>query len=79
MITRTNLESMLNSIDDKDKRRILNSDKEYCVIYAHIFNVGCRVSVTLTNDYNRYKNVSNDGNCLIELGEVQQYFKGEGI
>lgn len=70
MITRENLKEVISLIDAKDKKRILNSNSEYCVIYLHTFNVGSYVSVKLTNDYSRYANVSNNGNCILETSEV---------
>ena len=33
----------------------------------HVFNAYSYVSVILTNDYNRYKNVSYNGNLILEL------------
>ena len=75
MITRDNLRDVINSLSEKDKKRILNSDKEYAVLYLHIFNSGCYVTVRLTNDYNRYKNVSNNGNVILYTEEVQDLIK----
>jgi len=71
MITRNNLRDVVNSIPEKDKKRILNSDKEFTVLYLHIFNTGGYATVRLTNDYNRYKNVSNNGNVILYTEEVQ--------
>jgi len=70
MITRENLKEVISLIDAKDKKRILNSNSEYCVIYLHTFNVGSYVSIVLTNNYSRYANVSNNGNCILETNEV---------
>lgn len=72
MITRENLTDVILSIEDKDKKRILKSDKEYCVLYLNVFNVGSYVEVRLTNDYNRYKNVSNNGDAVIYTSEIQE-------
>jgi len=71
MITRNNLRDVVNSLSEKDKKRILNSDKEFTVLYLHIFNTGCYVTVRLTNDYDRYKNVSNSGNVILYTEEVR--------
>jgi hypothetical protein len=71
MITKNNLRDVINSLSEKDKKRILNSDKEFTVLYLHIFNAGCYATVRLTNDYNRYKNVSNNGNAILYTKEVQ--------
>ena len=71
MITKDNLQDVINSLSEKEKNRILNSDKEFIVLYLHVFNVGCYVTIRLTNDYNRYKNVSNFGNAILYTEEVQ--------
>ena len=75
MITRNNLKEVINSLSGKDKKRVLNSYKEYTVLYLHIFNTGCRVTIRLTNDYNRYKNVSNNGNAILYTEELQELIK----
>lgn len=67
MITRDNFKDVLKLISKKDIKRIKKSDKDYIVLMFHVFNVGSYVSVILTNDYNRYKNVSYNGNCILEL------------
>ena len=71
MITRENFHSVLSLITDKDKKRLLNTDKEFVVIYLHTFNVGSVVTITLTNNFNRYKNVSNNGDCILYCEEVK--------
>jgi len=71
MITRNNLKDVINTLTKKDKKRILNSDKEYVVLYLHISNGWFSVTARLTNDYNRYKNVSNNGNAILYTEEVQ--------
>jgi len=70
MITRDNLKEVINSLDEKDKKRLLNTNKEYTVLELHIFNAGYFVTCKLTNDFNRYKNVSNYGNCILYTSEV---------
>ena len=45
------------------------SNKEYVVLELHCFNAGSFTKVILTNDYNRYKNVSNNGNCILSLDD----------
>jgi len=70
MITRDNLAQVIDQIPSRDKKRILASNKEYVVIYLHCCNVGSWVTVTITNDYSRYQNVSNNGNCILTLDEV---------
>ena len=67
MINKDNFKDVLKLISQKDINRIKKSDKEYIVLILHVLNVGGYVSVILTNDYNRYKNVSYNGNCILEL------------
>jgi len=70
MITKDNLKMVIANISIKDIKRLLDSNKEYIVIYLSICNAGYSVSVTLTNDYNRYSSVSNNGDCILLLSEV---------
>ena len=71
MITKDNLHDVITSLSNKDKKRILNSNKECTVLYLHVFNAGHYVTARLTNDYNRHKNVSKDGNAIFNTEEVQ--------
>lgn len=75
MITRENLKDVINSLSDKDKKRVLKSSKEFSVLYLHVFNAGSYASIRLTNEYNRYKNVSNNGDALMYTEEVQDLIK----
>ena len=70
MITRENYKTVINMIDDKDYDRLKKTDKEYIVLSLHTFNVGSYVSIKLTDDFNRYKNVSNNGDVILEAGQV---------
>ena len=71
MITRENLKDVINLLSKKDKERLLNSSKEYVVLYLHVCNSGSYATIRLTDDYNRYKNVSKDGNAILYTEEVQ--------
>lgn len=51
MITRNNFEDVIASITPKDKKRINNSTKEYCIISLHVFNTGGYVTVKLTKNF----------------------------
>lgn len=51
MITKDNFSEVIKAITQKDKKRILNSDKEFCILQMHIFNVGYYVTVKLTKNY----------------------------
>ena len=67
MITKDNIQAVVEQLSEKDKRRLKNSDKEYVVLELHCFNAGSRTDMKLTNDYNRYKNISNHGNCILPI------------
>ena len=71
MITRENLRDIIKSLSNSAKKRILNSSKEYVVLYLHVFNTGSYVTIRLTDNYNRYKNVSKNGNVILYTEEVQ--------
>lgn len=67
MITRENYKDILKMITKKDIKRIMQANKDYCVIEFHCTNNSAWVTIKLTNDYNRYKNVSNYGNCIFDI------------
>lgn len=71
MITRDNFTDTVRAIEPKDKKRIRESLKEYCVIELHIFNSGSYVTVKLTDDFIRHQYASKKGNCIIETSEIQ--------
>ena len=77
MITRENLKEVIFQLDEKTKKRILETDKEYCVLHLHVFNVGSFTTARVTDDYNRYKNVSNYGNAILYTQEVQDIINSE--
>ena len=77
MITRENFREVVLQLDKKTKKRILETDKEYCVLYLHVFNVGSYTTARLTDDYNRYKNVSNNGNAILYTQEIQDIINSE--
>jgi len=67
MITRDNLLSVLSQLSDKDKKRLRNTNKDYVVLELEVFNVSSYITMTLTNNYNRYKNISKIGGCIIDI------------
>ncbi len=75
MITRQNISEVVNQLSDKDKSRLDNSDKEYCVLELSIFNTGSITHMKLTDNYTRYQNISNYGNCILERSEVIELIK----
>ena len=72
MITRENFRYVVESLSDKDKRKIINNvhTKEYCVLDIRTTNCGMSSYASVTNDYNKYKNVYKNGNCIVYLKEV---------
>ena len=72
MITLNNLNYVVKLLTEKDKKRIQNTSKEYCVLEIHTFNVGSVVTIKLTNNYDRYSNVGNLGNCILECYEIRE-------
>jgi len=68
MITRNNFDDVLRLISVKDISRLKNTDKEYCVL--NIDGYGQVVTMQLSNDYNKHKNVSNNGGCILETTDV---------
>ena len=72
MITRENIEEVILSLDAKTKKRILKAQysKEYCVLELHVFNASSFATAIVTNDYNRYQNVSNSGGAILSTDYV---------
>lgn len=75
MITRENLREVIDSLDDKTKKRILTSEKYYVVLTLHVFNVGAYATARLTNDYGRYKHAWKHGNCILCIEDVQSILR----
>ena len=69
MITRENIIEVIKNLSNKDKKRLKNTSKEYAVLRLHCFNVGCIIELILTNDFIRYQNVSNEGNCILDTND----------
>lgn len=52
MLTHENFEQSLNELlSIKDKNRVIKSNKEFCIITLHTFNVGSIMTIRLTNTY----------------------------
>lgn len=65
MITRENLKDIIKNLPSNAKNRIRHTNKEYVVLELHVFNTGSYATAKLTNNFMRYRNVSNNGNCII--------------
>jgi len=72
MIIHRNFKLIVQSLSVKNKKRILNSNKEFCVLILHVFNAGYTVNCILTNNYIRYQNAGNCGNAIIPIEEVAE-------
>ena len=75
MITRENLREVIDSLDEKTKKRILASEKYYVVLTLHIFNTGAYATARLTNDYVRYQHAWKRGDCILCTEDVQSILK----
>lgn len=75
MITKDNLIDVVNQLDEKSKARITNSDKEFCVLFLYTFNGNSYTSCILTNNFTKYANVSNNGNCILNTETVKTILK----
>ena len=52
MLTSENFEEVINGLLSKnDKKKIIKSDKEFCILTMHIFNAGAILSVKFTNNF----------------------------
>ena len=71
MITSQNLSETVNLLNEDDKQRILKSQKEFVVLFLHIFNTGSYTTAILTDNLNRFKNVSDNGNAIWNTLEIQ--------
>lgn len=64
------IKAVLSNTTEKDKKRILSTNKEFIVCDVSVFNAGSVIVVKCTDDYNRYQNISNDGYSFIMESEV---------
>ena len=67
MITYDNYESVLKTLDSKQLNRILKSRKEFIVLELSCSNCCSWLNIKLTDNFDRYKNVSNYGNCILQM------------
>lgn len=59
------LEDRLREVSINNLLRALYSDKDYVVVDMLVTNAGVNYNVICTNDYNKYKNISDDGYSFI--------------
>lgn len=77
MVTHQNLKDVIAMIDDKDKKRIMNTSKEYTYIILHSFNVGTYVEIKLSSYSNKFK--TNPMVAMMETEEVRMLVEGNLI
>ncbi len=65
MITHENLKEVLNSLTSNAKNRIRHTRKKYVVLEHHVSNTGSYATIKLTDDFIRYRNVSDKGNRIL--------------
>ena len=72
MITRENLKAVINLLPVKKKEKILADTREYCALYLYCSNGGCWANAWLTNNYERFSHIIEDGNAILYTEDVQQ-------
>lgn len=68
MITKDNFKDVIKAITPKDKKRINNTAKEYCIITLHVFNAYSYVTIKLTDNF---KNVDYSS-AIFETYYIQE-------
>ena len=71
MITSQNLSETVNLLNEDDKQRILKSQKEFVVLFLHVFNAGSFTTCSLTNYFYRFRNIANHGDAILNTSEIQ--------
>lgn len=64
----------IEAMDDKQRNRILNTNKEYVRVKCSIFNAGAIVNVTCTNTYKNVR-VGSGYNYIIESANMIRYVR----
>ena len=80
MITKDNLVEVLKLILPKDLKRIKTTEKEFVVLNLNIFNTGCTLDVTLTNNLYGNKEVNRankNGGAVFEITEFLKLLKND--
>lgn len=65
MITHENLREVLNSLTSNAKNRIKHTRKRYVVLERHVTKTGSYATIKLTDNFVRYRNVSDKGNRIL--------------
>lgn len=72
MITRDNLNEVVRLLDKRQINKIANTDKEYVYLDLFLTNSIASVSITCTNNLNKYNNIARKtGNILFDTVDLR--------
>lgn len=72
MITRDNLNEVVRLLTKKQIKKIASTDKEYVYLDLFLTNSIASVSITCTNNFNRYNNLAREtGNILFDTVDLR--------
>jgi hypothetical protein len=72
MITRDNLNEVVRLLTKKQINKIKNTNKEYIYLDLFLTNSIASVSITCTNNFNRYNNLAcKTGNVLFDTVDLR--------
>jgi hypothetical protein len=72
MITRDNLNEVVRLLTKKQVNKIASTDKEYVYLDLFLTNSIASVSITCTNDFNKYNNFARKtGNILFDTVDLR--------
>lgn len=63
-------DNIVLSLSNKDKSKIIASYQKYCIFDMSIFDRTKNNSIHLTDNYNKYKDISDDGDYIVETEDV---------
>lgn len=72
MITKDNLNEIVKFLTKKQVNKIASTDKEYVYLDLFLTNSIASVSITCTNDFNKYNNLAcKTGNILFDTVDLR--------
>jgi hypothetical protein len=72
MITRDNLNEIVRLLSKRQINKIANTDKEYIYLDLFLTNSIASVSITCTNNFNKYNNLACEtGNVLFDTVDLR--------
>ncbi len=69
MITRDNIQDLVDNLMEKDKRLIHNTHCEYIQLELCITNNSCFVIITPTDDLGDLEELHSIGNCILSVDD----------